>query len=235
MHDRQEYAGLAVQVQKSSVNGIVGSRNEASGIRAEKKRQRRDFLRLSHAADRLQLRQLLHHLLLTSGIVLVQKAVDKWSVHARGGNTVAADIVVHVIARYRIRHGQHRTFAHAIGKAICESGESGDGSKIQNHAAAGSFHGIDHRVHAVVHALHIDAVNAIKLVFGRTFQFPDMGYTCIIHKNVNGARSRNSPEDFFDLLLIGNVTKRPLGSTSSLMNLARGLFRVLFVDFNNVD
>ena len=170
-----------------------------------------------------------------TGVVFAKVAIDKRSMHARWGNTVASDVVIDVVASYRIRHGQHRAFAHAVCKAVGESGESGNGREIQNHTAAGSFHRIENRVHAVVHAFHVDAVNAIELVFRRVLQLPDMGDTGIVHEDIYGACSRNSPEDILDLLLIRNITECPLGFASCLMNRLRGVFGVLLIDFNNVD
>jgi hypothetical protein len=226
---------LPVQVQKSSVDRIIASRNETSGVGAEEQRQRRDFFRLAHAADGLQLRELLHHLLLASGIVLAQESIDEWGMHTRGGDAVAADVVVDIIACNGIRHREHRAFAHAVSEAVGESGESGNGGEIQNHASARSFHRLERRVHAVVHALYVDAVNAIELVFRRVLQLPDMGYAGIVHEDIDGVSGGNSPEDLFDLLLIRNIAERPLGFPSSIANLLCGLFCVLLIDFNNVD
>ena len=165
----------------------------------------------------------------------MQVAVDEWGVHSRGGDAVAANVVVDVVASYRIGHRQHRAFAHAVGEAIGEPSESRNRGEIQNHASPGGFHRIERGGHAVVDALNVDAVNAIKFLFRRIFQLPDMGYAGIVHEDIDGACPCNSPENIFDLLLIRDIAGCPLSSSSRVTNLLRRLLCVLLIDFNDVD
>src|SRR5687768_6728849 len=97
--NRMSLIASHLQGCEAAVDRIVAPGHEGSGIRAEKEGQPGHFVRTSHPPDRLRTRQLLEHLALASGVVPGQESIDEWRVHPGRGDTVAADVLCHVVAR----------------------------------------------------------------------------------------------------------------------------------------
>jgi hypothetical protein len=224
-----------MQVQESSINWIVSSGDEAGRIRAEEERQGGHFRRLRHPTHGLHLRELLHHGLLTPGIILVQETIDERSVHPSRRNAIAADIVSDVVACDRVGHGQHRALAHRIGKSIGEARDGRNRREIQNHASSGCLHGIDCGAHAVVDALHVDTEDTLEVLIAGALQLANMRDSRIVDKDVNRAAAPDLAENVFDLLLIGDVAQMPLRRATLVANRGRGFFGVLLIYFDDVN
>lgn len=224
-----------MQVQESSINRVIASGDEAGRIRAEEESQRSDLRRLAHPTDGLQVRQLLHHGLLTPGIVLVQKAIDEWRVNARGRDAVAADVVSDIVARDGISHRQHRTLAHRIGKSVGEACGGSDRGEVQNHAASGSLHIINRGVHAVVDTLHVDTEDAFEVLIASALQRANVRNSCIVDKDVNRTAAADLAENILHLLLIGDVAQVPLRCATLVANCRRSFFGMLLSYFEDVN
>src|SRR6266404_4466246 len=198
---------LSPEIEEPSVNRIIRPGDKRGFIGAQKQGERSDFLRFAHAADGLRCGQLLKHLLFSAGIVFLQVAVDERSMHAGRRNAVAADLVVQIILGDGIGHGDYRTLAHRIRKAISQGCGARDGSHIQNHTAALRFHVPDSGVRAVVDALHVDAEETVEIGFRRSLDGPDVRDTRVVDENIEASLPRQSVENFFCARLIGNITR----------------------------
>src|SRR5215212_10151928 len=77
--------------------GLAG--DERGLVRTEIQRQRGDLLRQPHAADRLVLRERLHHRRLAAGVLLAEVAVDERRMDPGRADAVAADATLHVVHR----------------------------------------------------------------------------------------------------------------------------------------
>jgi hypothetical protein len=224
-----------VQVQESSIDRVIASSDETCCIRAKEKSQRRDFRRLPHPAHGLHLCQLLHHGLLTPGIILAKKAVDEWRVNARRRDAIAADIVTNIVARDGISHGQHRALAHRIGKSVGEACGGSDRGEVQNHAASGSLHIINRGVHAVVDTLHVDTEDALEVLIASALQRANVRDSCIVDKDVNRTAAADLAENILYLLLIGDVAQVPLRCATLAANCRRSFFGMLLIYFEDVN
>ena len=190
---------------------------------------------LGHSSHGLQLGELLKHVLLAPGIILFHEAVHKWGVDAGGGNAVAANILSNVVARYRVRHRQHCAFAHGIGEAIGKASGGSDGGEIQDYSAATGLHVVDPRIHAVVDTFHVDAEDAIEVLFTGGFQLANVRDAGIVHKNVNRIAAADFAENILDLLLVRYVASVPLSRPALLTNGHGSLLCIGFIEFENVD
>src|ERR1700733_7848715 len=112
------HRALAAQIQETSVNRIVRTRDERRFVRAKIKSKGSDLLGLSHSPDRLRFFQLLEHLLLSAGIVAMQKTIDKRSMDSCRRDAIAANVVGKVIPGHRICHRYDRALTHGIAKTI---------------------------------------------------------------------------------------------------------------------
>src|SRR6202142_295283 len=148
---------LSVKIHEATIKQIVRAGDESGFVGTKKQRERRDFFRLSHPADRLRLRQLFVHFRFAPRIIFPQIVIHKRSVHARRRNAVAADIVGQIIARHGIRHCNHGAFARGIRKAVGQPAGASDRSHVEDRAAAFFLHVSNGGLHAVVVALHVDA------------------------------------------------------------------------------
>src|SRR5450432_2126727 len=124
--------------------------------------------------------------------------------HARRRNTVTTNLVRDVVARDRIRHGNDGAFAGGVGEAVGESRRSGNRRHVEDDAARG-LHIADAGVNAVVDALHIDALHAIKILFADTLGVADVRDPGVVHQNVNASLPRDFAECRLNLLLIAHI------------------------------
>src|SRR6202162_6092675 len=65
-----------VQIHETTIQRVIHPGNERSRVRTQEETKRGYFVRFSHSADRLRLRQFLEHLRLAAGIVLFQITID---------------------------------------------------------------------------------------------------------------------------------------------------------------
>ena len=89
-----------MQVEKSSVDRVVGSGYETGRVGTEKKSERRDLARPGHSAHGLQLGEFLQHVLLAPRIVLFHEAIDKRGMDPGRRNAIAANVLSHIVARH---------------------------------------------------------------------------------------------------------------------------------------
>src|ERR1700726_1274982 len=120
----------AVQIHETTIQRVIHPGDERSRIRTQEESERGYFLRFSHSADRLRLRQLPEHLLLAAGIVLFQITINECRMHPGRGNAVAANVVGDVVTRNGIGHCNRRAFAGRVCEAVSQSGRSGDRSHV---------------------------------------------------------------------------------------------------------
>src|ERR1700757_1628301 len=104
----------AVQIHETTIQRVIHPGDERSRIRTQEESERGYFLRFSHSADRLRLRQLLEHLLLAAGIVLFQITIDQCRMNASRGNAVTANVVADVVTRDGIGHRNYRSLAGGV-------------------------------------------------------------------------------------------------------------------------
>ena len=119
------------------------------------------FFSGAHPADRLIRRQLLHHLLLAARVVARDVGIDERRVNARRADTVAPDVVLHVIDGDRPRHRQHGALGHRVRETVGQTHQRRDGLHVQYHAATLLEHSRDGGPGAQEHALDVDAVQLI--------------------------------------------------------------------------
>src|SRR5260370_22371564 len=107
-----------VQIHETAIQTVIHSSDERSLVRTQEQAKRRHFLRFSHSADPLRLRQLLEHLLLAAGVVLFQITIDECRMHPGRGNAVTANVVSEVVSADGVRHRNHRALAGGISKPV---------------------------------------------------------------------------------------------------------------------
>merc|ERR1712146_480455 len=89
-HHRKRFA-VSHAADDAAVDRICGASHEAGLVGAEVEDEVRDLLGPAHPPHRLVLAQLLEHLRLLAGVVLLDEAVDESCVHAAWADAVAAD------------------------------------------------------------------------------------------------------------------------------------------------
>src|SRR5271170_1985806 len=103
---------LATKIEITTVKRVVHTGQEGRFVRAKKKRQRRDFVGLSHPSNRLRMRKFGEHFIFEAWIMLADVSINERRVNSGGRNAVAADVAGEVILGNRIGHGDHGAFAH---------------------------------------------------------------------------------------------------------------------------
>lgn len=153
--------------------------------------------------------------------------------HASGGDTVAADIVLNVILGYGIGHGDDGTLAHRVREAVGQRRRACDGSHIENHASAVRFHVTDALVDAVVDPFYIDAKEPVEIVFVGAFHGSDMRDPGVVHQDVDTFLGEDLLKRLPDLPLICNVAGMDGGVPASIGDLFRGRLGLFRVDVRN--
>src|SRR5260370_31373688 len=107
-----------VQIHETAIQRVIHSSDERSLVRTQEQGKRGHFLRFSHSADRLRLRQLLEHLLLAAGVVLFQITIDECRMHPGRGNAVTANVVADVASGAAAGARNHRALLGGISKPV---------------------------------------------------------------------------------------------------------------------
>src|SRR5271154_689373 len=168
---------LSVQIEKSTVQRVVGSGDKRCLIRAEVESQHGNFAGFRHAADGLRSSELCKCFGFLAWEVLLDETIDKWRMDARRRNGVAADIMVQIITRNGVRHASYRAFAHGIRISVFETSAGGDGSHVDNHAATLRHHCSDRLLHGVVCSQDIYAKDPFKIFVTRVLKAAHMRHS----------------------------------------------------------
>src|SRR6266699_1647757 len=224
-----------VQIHETAIQRVIHSSDERSLVRTQEQGKRGNLLRFSHSADRLRLRQFLEHFLLAAGIVLFQITIDECRMHPGRGNAVTANVVANIVTRDRIGHRNHRAFAGGIPKPISQSGRSGDGGHVENHAAAMVLHVADAGTNTVVVSLNVHAQNGVKILFARALDGANLRNACVIYQDVNAITRADCVETRFNFRLvryIADIGRRASAGLSYLTRRGLGVFLVDIEDAN---
>src|SRR5437867_2563745 len=183
---RMSFMASHLEAHEAAVDRVVASGDERGVVRTEKERELRHFVGAAHAADGLCAGELFEHLALASWVALGEVSVDEWRMDPRRRNGIAANVVLYVVAGYRVRHRQHGAFAHRVREAVGDADGGGDGRDVENRAAA-SLHRGHARAQTVVHALHVHRVDAVEIIFRRLLHCSDMGDAGAVDEDIDVA------------------------------------------------
>lgn len=138
------------------------------------------------------------------------------------GNAIAANVVGEIIASNGIRHRNHGSLAHGVGKAVGQAGRSRDGRDVQDHST-GVLHVANDGVHAVVEAFDVDAKNTVEVFGCRALDRADVRDSGIVHEDGNAIAATDVCKCCIDLRGIGDVARVGGGGAATCCDLGAGL------------
>jgi hypothetical protein len=198
----------------TAVEGVVGAGNEAGFVGTDPGGERGYLFGLRHAADGLGGSEFLHHLGFATGIVFGDEPVNKGCVNAGRGNGVTANFFAEIVAGDGVGHGENGALGRGIGEAIRQASHSGDGSHIEDDAAAVLAHGLENRAGTEIDTTDIDAHETVEVGFrsgGESAYVSDAG---AVDKDVNRAKGEDGLERAMDGGGVGDVAGEGPGSRS---------------------
>src|SRR6266850_2389848 len=178
--------GSPAEVEPTSVDRIIHSRDERGFLGAQEKSQRGNFVWLSHPADGLCSGELCEHFLFLAWVIALQVAVDKRCVDSRRRNTIATDLMLKIVLGYRKRHRNHGTLAHGISKTVRQRRRARDRRHVQNHTTTVLFHMSNRGLHAVEKPFHVDFEKFVEIAFRGRFEAANMRNSSVVDKDVDG-------------------------------------------------